>query len=676
MKRIAVVTHTGKSPLGESLRKNLEEVLGRCVEIRNHSLDSLRPAERIEADLILVLNKVRVLELHSHVAEPERIQVVQRTIRQQEVPRILAIPDGTRVLVVNDHSSSAMEMTALLQQLGISHLHYVPFEEGGDYRELRIAITPGESQRVPGHVKTVIDVGHRCLDLSAFIEIINRLGLEDPEVDRNLRHYADTIVTLDRGISQQYRELSIKNAELAMVMDLSREGILLLSPDGRVALCNRALVAMLELREPVVGATVATFAPEIRHILGQRKGREWILEYRGRSLVVTRKDLACFGEVAGSCFSFQEVTYIRQLEQNLSRKLRERGHTTRYSFGDLLTRSPRMQQCIDLAARVAPSDLTVLITGESGTGKELLAQSIHHASPRARQPFVAVNCAAVPENLLESELFGYQGGSFTGALREGKAGLFEQAHNGTIFLDEIGDMPLPLQAKLLRVLQERQVVRVGAQNVVNINIRVIAATNQDLRRRIKAGLFREDLFYRLNTLQLRIPPLRDRSEDLFPLLAHFLEEHGRTDAAFTPEARKILQRYTWPGNIRELANVASHISFMTEAGPVSAEELPCYLQDEPGTSGWSRDAAAPEAGPNRPRAVLEALLACPDRDRGLGRKAIRSALAERGLLLSEGEIRGLLVHLGGMGLVRSRIGRRGTQLTEKGRAFLNGSTNR
>ena len=676
MKQIAVVTHVAGTPLGESLRKNLEEVLGRRLEIRNYSLDSLRPGARIEADLILVLNKYRVLELHSHVAEPERIQVVQRTIRQHEVPRILAIPDGTRVLVVNDHPGSTMEMVALLQQLGISHLQYVPFQDGEDYRELRVAITPGESRRVPDYMKTVIDVGHRCIDLSTFIEIINRLGLMDPEVDRNLRRYSDTIITLDRGINQQYRELSIKNAELATVMDLSHEGILLLSPDGRVALCNRALATMLQLQDPVVGATVAAFAPEIRTILGQRKGREWILEYRGRSLVVNRRDLECSGEVTGSYFSFQEVTYIKQLEQNLSRKLRERGHTTRYCFGDLLTRSSRMQQCIDLAARVAPSDLTVLITGESGTGKELLAQSIHHASPRARQPFVAVNCAAVPENLLESELFGYQGGSFTGALKEGKAGLFEQAHNGTVFLDEIGDMPLSLQAKLLRVLQERQVVRVGSQNVVNINIRVIAATNQDLRQRIRAGLFREDLFYRLNTLQLRIPPLRDRSEDLFPLLTHFLQEHHRAGVTFTPEARKVLQRYKWPGNIRELANVASHISFMVDAGPVAAEDLPCYLQDEPETPGWIQDEPAPGADPGRVQAVLETLLACADRDRGLGRKAIRAALARRGLLLSEGEIRGMLIHLNGMGLVQSWIGRRGTQLTEKGRSYLNGSTNR
>ena len=215
--------------------------------------------------------------------------------------------------------------------------------------------------------------------------------------------------------------------------------------------------------------------------------REWIVEHLGRSLVITRQPIEHFGEPAGSCFNFQEVTYIRQLEQNLSRKLLEKGLTARYTFADVLTQSPKMLQCVDLARRLAGSDFTVLILGESGTGKELLAQSIHRESSRGKQPFVAVNCAAVPENLLESELFGYEGGSFTGALKDGKTGLFEQAHHGTVFLDEIADMPLVLQAKLLRVLQERQIMRIGSQKVINVNIRVIAATNHDLRERIRAG---------------------------------------------------------------------------------------------------------------------------------------------------------------------------------------------
>ncbi|WP_281241562.1 sigma-54 interaction domain-containing protein [Sporomusa acidovorans] len=196
---------------------------------------------------------------------------------------------------------------------------------------------------------------------------------------------------------------------------------------------------------------------------------------------------------------------------------------TRYTFDSIQAKSTKMQECLQLSQRLALSNLTILIMGESGTGKELLAHAIHAASPRSIYPFVAINCASVPENLLESELFGYEAGSFTGAVKEGKPGLFEQANNGTIFLDEIGDMPLPLQVRLLRVLQERQIMRVGSQSIININIRIVAATNKDLFAEVQKGLFRQDLFYRLNVLPIIIPPLRERQEDILHLFYFFMK---------------------------------------------------------------------------------------------------------------------------------------------------------
>jgi transcriptional regulator with PAS, ATPase and Fis domain len=381
--------------------------------------------------------------------------------------------------------------------------------------------------------------------------------------------------------------------------------------------------------------------------------------------VIKREPIEHFGEPAGTCYNVQEVTYIRQLEQNLSQKLRAKGLTARYSFPDVLTRSPRMLRCVDLARRIAQSDFTVLIMGESGTGKELLAQSIHRESPRSKQPFVAVNCAAVPENLLESELFGYEGGSFTGALKEGKPGLFVQANHGTVFLDEIADMPLMLQAKLLRVLQERQVMRIGSEKIVNVNIRVIAATNHDLRARIRQGLFREDLYYRLNTLPLLVPPLRDRAEDVFPLLEHFLAAQGRKELTFDSESREILQRYPWPGNIRELINVASYLSFMA-GKQVTSEVLPFYLLGEPETFEREREALETRGGLDRGQRILSALASNP-----AGRKGLEETLATQGQALTEGEVRGLLGVLNELGLVRSRVGRRGTELTPRGQACLN-----
>jgi transcriptional regulator with PAS, ATPase and Fis domain len=313
--------------------------------------------------------------------------------------------------------------------------------------------------------------------------------------------------------------------------------------------------------------------------------------------------------------------------------------------------------------------------GESGTGKELLAQSIHNASARSKQPFVAVNCAAVPENLLESELFGYAGGSFTGALREGKVGLFEQANNGTVFLDEIGDMPPALQGKLLRVLQERQIMRVGSTKWTQVNIRVIAATNRNLRERILAGQFREDLYYRLNALSLIVPPLRERPEDIFLLLEHFLAEQNYAHLKFTPEARNLLLRYGWPGNIRELGNVANHITLMG-TDPVTVQSLPSYLVGRTEDFEAEEELLRAKCDLERAIDVLNVLDQCADQGRKAGRNSIKEALRSREHALSEAEVRGVLQVLGKLGLVRSSVGRQGTELSTRGHQFLKWSINR
>ncbi len=249
-----------------------------------------------------------------------------------------------------------------------------------------------------------------------------------------------------------------------------------------------------------------------------------------------------------------------------------------FGNGGILGHSPAILKLLDQIANLAPRDTTVLIQGESGTGKELVACLLHQGSPRADAPFVAINCAAISQTLLESELFGYEKGAFTGAAIS-KKGKIETAENGTLFLDEIGELALPLQAKLLRVLQEREVERVGATRPTKINIRVIAATNRDLAERVKDGTFRADLFHRLNVVALRTPPLRARKEDI-PLLAeHFLAHFGEPLKTLSPEARRCLEAYDWPGNVRELSNAMEHAVALGGLGAVAAADLPESIWD-------------------------------------------------------------------------------------------------
>jgi two-component system NtrC family response regulator len=308
---------------------------------------------------------------------------------------------------------------------------------------------------------------------------------------------------------------------------------------------------------------------------------------------------------------------VRERQQLLAevRALREdlRG---RYRLGGIVGESGAMQEVLGVVQRVAGSTATVLIQGESGTGKELIARALHYESPRASGPFVAINCAALPEALLESELFGHEKGAFTGA-SERRVGRFEAAEGGTIFLDEIGDLTLPLQVKLLRVLQERRIERLGANRPIPVDVRVVAATKIDLEQAIRERRFREDLYYRLNVVTVTLPPLRRRREDLSLLLDHFVkkfaEANGKAIRGFTREARDALMKYDYPGNVRELENIVERAVLLTRGEVIGLGDLPVAVQEREGLGGG----AAPPAS-------LPALLEQVEREK------IREALRDAG----------------------------------------------
>ncbi|KQL44806.1 transcriptional regulator [Brevibacillus choshinensis] len=254
------------------------------------------------------------------------------------------------------------------------------------------------------------------------------------------------------------------------------------------------------------------------------------------------------------------------------------------SFDSIVGHNSGLQDVIKKARRVTNSPSTVLIRGDSGTGKELLAQAIHYESNRRKHPFVAINCAAIPENLLESELFGYEGGAFTGSRREGSIGKFEYAHKGTLFLDEIGDMPISLQAKLLRVLQERSIERIGGKKIIPIDVRVIAATHRNLEEMVEKGTFREDLYYRLNVIPLHTKPLKERRDDIVLFLKYFIRKHCRilkiNELGIDPVLEQWLIQYDWPGNIRQLENAVEYMVNIAETDTIEFDDLPDYLNKQ------------------------------------------------------------------------------------------------
>ncbi len=383
-------------------------------------------------------------------------------------------------------------------------------------------------------------------------------------------------------------------------------GINFVDENGKVIRLNKAMLDYFKFTHDVEGKHICEIEPTSRlPIVLQTRKAEFGQRHRfadGREAIVHRIPVIDNGKLIGALGiilfgDVQDVYLLAERNRLLLNKLahyeKEKSpYQAKYGLHDILGDSDDTRACKEQVRRIARSNSNVLIIGESGVGKELFAHAIHLESPRKDAPFVRLNCAAIPETLLESELFGYVEGSFTGAKKGGQAGKFELAEGGTLFLDEIGDMPYAMQAKLLRVLQEREFERVGGKEIIRVNVRVLSATNADLESLVQTGGFRRDLFYRLNVLSLKIGPLRERREDIPNLVYHFLgqiyQENG-CYATVSQDCLAALARYSWPGNIRELRNVVEKIALEAEGRVSRLEDIPAYIRRNLGSASVAVD---------------------------------------------------------------------------------------
>jgi PAS domain S-box-containing protein len=394
-------------------------------------------------------------------------------------------------------------------------------------------------------------------------------------------------------VQKTQRDLENSARIHSTILNSISDGLLMLTAKGVVTFINPAGARILSINpNEAVGkhiASVVDFKPVVLKVLETGRGytdKEFLiatkrgtLHFVKTAIPIKNKD----GQLEAVIDIFREIKRVRKLVNQMV------GATAQFNFEHIIGQSSGLGECIRLAKIAANSMANVLIQGESGTGKELVAQSIHNSSIRHDGPFVAINCGAIPRDLVESELFGYEEGSFTGAKHGGRPGKFEMAHGGTIFLDEIGEMPLDIQVKLLRVLQEKRISRLGAQSYVDIDVRVIAATNRELAKEVKDGTFRHDLYYRLNVLSIHVPPLRERQGDILFLVQFFLpkicQHLGVETKRFSPDALRVLSEYQWPGNIRELENIIERAVNICETQEISAEYLPRTLQASPTRPG-------------------------------------------------------------------------------------------
>jgi propionate catabolism operon transcriptional regulator len=374
--------------------------------------------------------------------------------------------------------------------------------------------------------------------------------------------------SLMKFIEDVYKERYQVNA----IVNSTHDGVVAIDLEGNIKIANEHAKTILGIDEDMKGRTITEFIPQSDMIRVLEEGkieRDEIATVGGRKVIINRAPVIINGKVVGAVSNFQEITDIQKIELQLRKRLHQSGLEAKYKLTDIIGKTEEIMEAKELARKFAETESTVLITGESGTGKELFAQGIHVASHRSSGPFVAVNCAVLPENLLESELFGYDKGAFTGALKDGKPGLFEHAHGGTLLLDEIGELPLRIQTLLLRVLQERTVRRIGGERTIPVDVRIITATNRHLEKDVEDNRFRSDLYYRLNVLSLELPPLRKRLADIPLLVDSFLAEfNDRRKNKITnieKELSALFQKHDWPGNIRELRNTIERLVVLEES---------------------------------------------------------------------------------------------------------------
>ncbi len=397
--------------------------------------------------------------------------------------------------------------------------------------------------------------------------IARELGMNHVRIDfseKALEHACAEAEALLAAMAREARE----NEELNAVLNTTREGFVAVDTAGDVTLINRTAAGFLRNANDPTGLRLTDVFPEFDDLpevlrTGKEKLQE-VANLNGTSVLYNIIPLRHFDdEIIGAVITFNDTRTITMGERKIRDRILSKGLYAVYRFADIKGTSRSIRACVDTAKVFSAAPSTVLISGETGSGKELFAQSIHNESPRRGGPFVAVNCASLPESILESELFGYEEGAFTGAKKSGKPGLFELAHGGTLFLDEIGEMPFTLQGRLLRVLEDKKVMRLGGDGFIPVDVRIIAATNKKLADLVKENKFRADLFFRLNVLTLLVPPLRERPEDIGCLVRELRPNPATMkEPAFTEDAVAVLERYAWPGNVRQLRNFLEKIAIV------------------------------------------------------------------------------------------------------------------
>lgn len=669
MKKIVVITNFMSVALQH--KAVLEALFEQHVEVSCYALDQDKIDSEIDADLLLISIYPIYVNIKDFVQATTKVIVLGSTLTETQFLRIREIPTGSRVLLVNYSPEMTVETLALFRQLGLTDYDFISYYPGKmNLPEVDLAVTPGEAALVPSFVKKVIDLGHRTLDIRTLIDVAVELGLESLLDEKRFLDHFRSLKSPSSSATMLLDRANISEDRFLKLMDVIDEGLLVTSNLGIVLTMNRKALELLRKEDALIGVNLVDILPVTIEDLS-RSVEPKLIQVSGGLLSLKAYPVISKDQMVSILIILNRFEDQERSQHLLRKQILGKGHLAKYHFDDIICVSDVMNKWVAIAKKMARSEANVFITGESGTGKELFAQAMHNASQRRDHPFVAINCAAIPESLLESELFGYEEGAFSGAKRGGKVGLFELAHKGTLFLDEIGEMPTLLQSRLLRVVQEKEVMRVGGDRVIPIDVRIIAATNRQTEVLIETGQFRLDLYYRLNVLHLGLPPLRERIEDL-PLLIETMKSAIGATYDLSYEVHQALKDHPWEGNLRELRNVVEYLAYLEKAF-IDVVDLPQQFhrisQNTP-SRFLDPSNSVDLIEQDLRQFVLGALREAELNQQGLGRQRIAELARLNGHFITEGEVRKLLAALVQEGLVISEQSRKGSRLTPKGRMIF------
>lgn len=696
MERIAVVANQKR--YADNLVKDLNSYF-KDADIRSYNMQEIDNMDVISESCIVISAFTIFQAVRKKTTEASKLLIADLTLDMSYVKRLSHLPKNTRALLVNIDYRSCMEVITLLYSAGFQGLELIPYYPGLDFDpSIKIAITPDEKELVPPGVNTIIDIGQRVLNTSFIMEMADVLGVESPFESKDAQAARRRGFSQTAGMEKVLGEKENLTEQIEGLLKMVRQGFLITDVSGRICLGNDKARQLLNSRTDIlVGFNIAEILPEFIPTSGHAVGDSMenrageLITVNGVALIVTAAPILSGDRPKGHVIMLESFTETENRQHKMRNKMSGSGHRAVYRFHDILGSSQLICETKEIAARMAKSDSAVALHGESGTGKELFAQSIHNASNRRDYLFVAVNCSAFPENLLESELYGYEEGAFSGAKKGGKLGLFELAHKGTLFLDEIGELPLSLQAKLLRAIEERKILRVGGMDVIDVDVRIITATNRDLAEMVREKKFRSDLFYRLNTLPIHIPSLQERTEDILPLFDTFCKNR-KAEFILLPDAQQQLLYHRWEGNVRELKNTVEYLANLGVA-KVCGSDLPFPNQTIPLCASAEKNPDEMRESPLPNRGVvndemirrllrdesrkeslylflLEELFFAYESRNHIGRSRLLSKAEQRNLFITEQEIKRGLSRLNAYGFISSNRGRGGSVITDEGIQLL------